>query len=143
MVRPATAARREPRPDERERGDIVVGWLVRVVATLAVVGVLLFDAISVGTATMSVTDQASEAARVASTDWLAHHDQQSAFDAAWTAATQANATNTVDTHTFRVEKNGTVHLTMHRTAPTLVLRLLGPLSHWADVTGQGVGRSTS
>jgi hypothetical protein len=143
MARPVTAARPVPTSDARDRGDIVVGWLVRVVASVAVVGVILFDAISIGTAEMSVTDQASTAARAASTDWLSHHDQQSAFDAAWESATQANALNTVDTHTFRVEQNGTVHLTVERTAPTLVLRLLGPLSHWADVTGEGVGRSTT
>lgn len=126
-----------------DRGDVVVGWLVRVVASVAVVGVLLFDAISVGAAKMSVTDQASEAARAASDNWLSRHDQQAAFDAAWQAATDSNAANTVDTRSFRVEKNGTVHLTVERTAPTLVLRLVGPLQHWADVSGEGVGRSAT
>jgi hypothetical protein len=145
MVRSVTAApsRRTP-ADTRgrgDRGDIVVGWLVRVMVSVAVVGVLLFDVISVGAAKMSVTDQASTAARAASDNWLNHHDQQAAFDAAWQAATQANPANTVDTHGFRVEQNGTVHLTVDRTAPTLVLHLVGPLRHWADVTGESVGRS--
>jgi hypothetical protein len=126
-----------------DRGDIVVGWLVRVVVSVAVVGLVLFDAVSVGAAKMSVTDQAAEAARAASDSWLAHHDQQAAFDAAWQEATEADAANTVDTHSFRVEQNGTVHLTVKRTAPTLVLRLIGPLEHWADVSGDGVGRATT
>ena len=126
-----------------DRGDIVVGWLVRVVASVAVVGVLLFDAVSIGAAKMSVTDEASQAARAASDSWLSRHDQQAAFDAAWAEAVDSNPTNTVDTKNFRVEQNGTVHLTVERTAPTLVLRLVGPLRHWADVSGEGVGRTSA
>jgi hypothetical protein len=143
MARPLEATGPRRRPGARDRGDIVVGWLVRVVASVAVVGVLLFDVVSVAAAKMSVTDQASTAARAASDDWLVHHDQQSAFDAAWTSATEANPTNSVDTQTFRVAPNGTVRLTVHRIAPTLVLRLVGPLEHWADVAGEGVGRSST
>ncbi len=140
MVRSGPAVPGLPRR-ARDRGDIVVGWLVRVVVGVAVVGVILFDAISVGAAKMSVTDQAVEAARAASDNWLNHHDQQAAFDAAWRAATAANAANRVDTTTFRVEPNGTVHLTLERTAPTLVLHLVGPLDYWADVSSEGVGRA--
>ena len=138
MARLLCAARSSDVPD---RGDIVVGWLVRVVVSVAVAGVLMFDLVSVGAAKMSVTDQASMAARAASDDWLIHHNQQSAFDTAWANATEANPTNTVDTRTFKVAQNGTVRLTVHRTAPTLVLRLVGPLNHWADVAGEGVGRT--
>jgi hypothetical protein len=141
MARPFTATRASTRPSVPDEGDIVVGWLVRVVASVAIAGVLLFDLVSVAAAKMSVTDQASMAARTASDDWAVHHDQQSAFDAAWTSATEANPTNTVDTRSFRVAQGGTVRLTVRRTAPTLVLRLVGPLSHWADVAGEGVGRT--
>jgi hypothetical protein len=144
MARPLSAARPPARPsDVPDRGDIVVGWLVRVVASVAVVGVLLFDVVSVAAAKMSVTDQASVAARAASDDWVIHHDQQSAFDAAWASATEANPTNTIDTRNFRIAQGGTVRLTVHRTAPTLVLRLVGPLHHWADVAGEGVGRTST
>jgi len=68
MARPLTAlhARRRPSDVRCDVGDIVVGWLVRVVASVAVVGVLLFDAVSIAAAKMSVTDQASMAARAAS-----------------------------------------------------------------------------
>jgi hypothetical protein len=143
MARPLTAVRtRTCRPDVRgDVGDIVVGWLVRVVASVAVVGVLLFQAVSIAAATLPDTAPASRAARGASDDWVSHHSQQSAFDAAWAAATEANPTNTVDPKSFQVAQNGTVHLTVHRTAPTLVLRLVGPAHHWADVVGEGVGRT--
>jgi hypothetical protein len=148
MARPLTAVHTRTRHSDgpsdvpgNDVGDIVVGWLVRVVASVAVVGVLLFDAVSIAAAKMSVTDQASMAARAASDDWAIHHSQQSAFDAAWAAATEANPTNTVDTRSFQVAQNGTVRLTVHRTAPTLVLRLVGPAHHWADVVGEGVGRT--
>jgi hypothetical protein len=144
MGRAAAVVLGRVRPALRlERGDVVVGWLVRLVAGVAVAGLVLFDAISVGVAAMSVTDQASTAARAASDSWLTRHDQQQAFDAAWQSAVDANAGNTVDTHSFRVQRNGTVELSVHRTAPTLVLRLLGPLSHWAVVTGDAVARSSS
>lgn len=144
MARPLTAVRTRRRPSDvrgDDVGDIVVGWLVRVVVSVAVVGVLLFDAVSIAAAKMSVTDQASMAARAASDDWVVHHSQQMAFDAAWDAAKEANPTNTVDTQSFTVAQNGTVRLTVHRTAPTLVLRLVGPAHHWADVVGEGVGRT--
>lgn len=140
MAGPVTLVRRRTSTRERDRGDVVVGWLVRVVASVAVVGVLLFDVVSVGAAKMSVIDQAGTAARAASDDWLTHHNQQAAFDAAWTSAIESNATNSVDTKSFRVDQTGTVRLDVHRTAPTLLLHLVPPLRHWADVTGSGVGR---
>jgi len=41
-----------------ERGDIVLGWLVRLCVVILVAGLVLFDAISVGLAHMSVGDDA-------------------------------------------------------------------------------------
>jgi hypothetical protein len=45
-----------------ERGDIVLGWLVRLCVVILVAGLVLFDAISVGLAHMSVGDDAQAAA---------------------------------------------------------------------------------
>jgi hypothetical protein len=138
---PVHRARRAVGPQHGDRGDIVVGWLVRIILTCAIAGVVLFDLISIGVAKMSVTDNAETAARAASSAWSAKHDNQSAFDAAWTAATQANEGNTVDTHTFRVDADGTAHVTVHRTASTILVRLIGPIRDWADVQGDGSGRA--
>ena len=48
-----------------DRGDIIGSWLIRVTLGLAVAGVVLFDAISIGSAKISLQDTAQGAAREA------------------------------------------------------------------------------
>ena len=74
-----------------DTGDIVVGWLVRLVASLAVVGVLLFDGISLGVAPLEVMDQAADASRVASGEVASGRSAQDAYDAAWRRSSAGRA----------------------------------------------------
>lgn len=125
-----------------DRGDIVVGWLVRVIALLAVVGVMSFDALSVLSARLSVEDQAAAAARAAADTWSTTHVAQTAFDSAWRSAAEANPTNDVDVASFRIDPSGAAHVTVSREAPTFVMRMIPQLRELAVVRSVVVRAST-
>ena len=126
-----------------ERGDIVVGWLTKISLVLAVAGVFLFDAISIGTTSVSLSDQGSYAAREASEKWQETDSLQAAYDAAVATATQQNPDNVVNPKTFRIDPDNTVHLTVSRTATTIVLYRWGRTAEWAELEREAVGRSVS
>ena len=127
----------------RDRGDIVLGWLTKITVVLAVAGIVLFDAISVGSTEATVADQASSAALDASAVWDQTKDLQKTYDAAVASATEADPTNVVATKTFRVDPDGTVHLTVSRTASTLLLFRWSRTATWAVVSRSGEGRSVA
>lgn len=126
-----------------DRGDIVLGWLVRLVAVLALLGVCAFDSLSIGASRLSIADQASDAARAAAERWEGTHDAQSAFDSAWNSATEANPTNEIPVTSFSIDSTGQARLTVGREAPTFLIRLVPPLRHWALVQADGVSRGPS
>ena len=130
-------------PDGRspEAGDIVLGWLTRVAVVLAIAGVALFDAISVGSTKASVADDGTYAAREASSTWDQTKDIQATYETAVRVAEEENADNKVPTKGFTVDQDGTVHLVVSRTAPTLVLYRWGKTATWADVSAHAEGRS--
>jgi hypothetical protein len=118
----------------RDRGSVVIGWLVKLVAVLALVSISAFDAISVGAARVSGADDADTAALAAADTWRDTHNINSALDAA-RAATGSN--ETVLSNGFSVDPDGTVHLVMHKTATTLVMFRIGPLKKYTVVTLKG------
>ena len=126
-----------------ERGDIVLGWLTKLVVLFGLGGVVLFDAISVGVASVNVADQGSYAAREASETWQATGDLQKTFQRASEVATEGDPLNVVDPATFRVDEDNTVHLHISRTATTLVLYRIGPLEDLAKLESQASGRSVA
>ena len=123
-----------------DSGDIILGWMVRLVAVLAVVGVLSFDALSIGSGRVSIQDQASTAARAAADRWAVSHNAQSAFDSAWSSATADNSANEIDPKSFSIDPSGDVQLTVTREVPTFVVRLIAPLRAWAHVQAVGVAK---
>jgi hypothetical protein len=126
--------------DVGDRGSIVIGWLTKIAVALGLAGLVLFDAISIGTTTVSLTDEGDYAARAASENWVANKSVQKAYDAAVAAATEQNPANHVATKTFRIDADGTVHLTISREATTLVVYRIGPIKKWADIEREGSGR---
>jgi hypothetical protein len=126
-----------------ERGDIVTGWLVKLVVVFALAGVALFDAISVGVAYVNVADQANSTALEASDTWNATKNVQKTYIAAVEAAKKADPGNLVDPQTFRIDPDGTVHVRLTRTATTLVLYRAGATKGWAEITQDGDGRYVS
>lgn len=141
MVLKAAAAHADSCLVERvrgDRGDIVLGWLTRLVATLAVLGVLAFDAISLGSTRFSVEDDAQTAARAAVEVYRDSKDVQRAYDAALAELGDSGAT--VDAPTFAVAQDGSITLTVRTTAPTLVLEKVPPLRDWAETSATVTGR---
>jgi hypothetical protein len=120
-----------------DAGSIVLGWLVRVAVVLGVLGVLAFDGIALGTAHLSLADQATTAAQAASDRWIASHDVQAAYDAAVASAREANPDDTVRTDDFTVTPDGHVTLTLEREAHSLVLRSLPMTRAWVHVVESG------
>lgn len=123
-----------------DTGDVIIGWIVRLVAILAAVGVLTFDALSVGSSRLSIEDHAATAARAAADTFASTHNKQNAFDSAWASATEANGSNKVDPKSFQIDPKGQAHVTLTREAPTFVVRLVAPLRHWAEVRSVAVSR---
>ena len=52
-----------------DAGTIVVGWLVKVALVLMILGISTFDAIAVGSAHLTTSDDANTAASAAASDF--------------------------------------------------------------------------
>jgi hypothetical protein len=124
-----------------DSGGIVLGWLTRIAVFFGLAALVLFDAISIGTTAMNVDDQGSTAAFHASEVWQQTKNLQLAYNAAVESAANENPGNVVATRDFKVDPDGTVHLTMSRTATTLVVFRIGPIKNWAYVERQSQGHS--
>lgn len=119
----------------------MLGWLTRITVVLAVLGIGMFDAISVASTTASVSDEGSYAAREASAVWDQSHNLQQTYNAAAAAATEQDPLNEVSTKGFTVDPDGTVHLVISRTANTLLLYRWSRTAGWAHVSRTAQGRS--
>ncbi len=124
-----------------DQGGIVLGWLTRIVLFFAVAGLALFDAISIGTTAMTVADQGSFAALQASEDWQTSKSVQSAYNAAVAAAASENPADVIHTDDFKVDDDGTVHLTVSRNATTLIIFRIGPIKDWAHIERHATGKA--
>ena len=121
----------------------MLGWLTRIVVIISIAGLGLFDAISIGSTAMTVADQGSYAALQASEAWQTNKDVQTVYNAAVAAAAEENPANVIATKDFKVDEDGTVHLTVSRTATTLILYRIGPIQDWAHVERQAQGRGVN
>lgn len=119
---------------------MVTGWLIKVVVVLGCFAALAYDGLSIGAARMSSTDAADAAARSASEAWSTTKDTQKAYDAAVAELVEQNASGTIETTSFTVDPDGTVHLVLDRTARTVLVRRLSPISDWATIHETGTGR---
>lgn len=126
--------RRAPAPGRGDGGGIVLGWLTKLAVVMALVGVVLFDGLSIAASRLSIEDQGLKAARAASSQWQRSGDIQLAYDAAVVAAVEANTLNEVLPTTFVAGPDGTVDLDMHREAATLVVHRIGWVADWAFVS---------
>ncbi|MCW2680118.1 MAG: hypothetical protein JWM62_1519 [Frankiales bacterium] len=114
-----------------DRGDIVLGWLTKLVLTLGVLGVIGFDLVSLGAARFQAEDHAQAAVRAADESWESAKDLQTAYDAALAEVLEHG--DSIDPQTFTVGQDGSITLTLHRTAPTMLVKKIGPARNWAEV----------
>jgi hypothetical protein len=118
-----------------DRGDIVLGWLTRLTATLAVLGLIGFDGVSVVVGRLQAEDHANDAARAASGSWVETKDVQAAYDAALKALADDGASaDTVDPNAFAVAQDGSVSLRVRHVSTTLVADRIAPLRSLAVST---------
>lgn len=122
-----------------DEGSIVVGWMTKLVAVAAVVGVVGFDGISVGVAHLSTTDDANNAVQAASQSYERQHDLQQAYTAARGAI---NAHEEVLVKGFAIQPDGTTTLTIVNTVKTLLLERTSQTKGWAVVTVTATGKYT-
>lgn len=115
-----------------DRGDIILGWLTKLTASLAVVGVLGFDAVSLGAGRFQAEDHAQQAARAAVEAYSSSRDLQKAYDAA--VAEVLDDGDTIETGSFTVAPTGAVTLTLVREVPTVLVEKVGPLREYATVS---------
>ena len=115
-----------------ERGDIVLGWLTRLTVTLAVLGLVGFDALSLGVGRMKAEDRAITAGRAAVSTYGESKDVQKAYEAA--LGTLEDAADTIPPDAFTVATDGSVTLTVEHTASTMLIEKVEPIRDWATST---------
>jgi hypothetical protein len=119
----------------RDRGSIVIGWLTKLIVVLAVVGVMLFDALSVSAARVGAEDDANQAAEAAGFEWCTTHDVQQAYQAALDAL--PSDSESIPAKSFVIDTSGTVRLVVHRLTRTMIVQHIGPLKRFMVVTAHG------
>lgn len=122
-----------------DEGSIVVGWITKLVAVAAIVGVLGFDGISIGVAHLSTADNADDAVQAASQSYEGHHDIQAAFTA---AAGALNSHEELQVKGFSIQPDGTTTLTVVNTVKTFLLERTSQTKGWAVVTVSASGKYT-
>jgi hypothetical protein len=118
----------------RDRGDLVLAWLIKLSVTLAVIGLLLFDGVSIVVAKVGVQDDASLAAREAADAADRGADVQGAYDAAVEALADQASPSVVETSTFTIAPDGSATVTTTRTASTFFLKHIGLLDEWVKAS---------
>lgn len=136
---PAFAVRLPDKPTRGDVGDILLSWVTKLAVTFAVLGVLAFDGLAVIATRLQAADASTADAQAASDAWTQTHVLQKAYDAAVAASRPGD---TITPTSFRVDPGGAVHLTLHRTAHTLVLQRWSRTAGWASVTAEGDAGAT-
>ena len=127
--------------NSRDAGEIVLGWLTKVVITLAVLGFLAYDGISIVTANVSAADRANTLASEGADDVKNLRDVNKAY-ALISAEAQATG-DTIAPQDFRVDTTGHVTLVLHRTARSLWMTHVGPLRKYLRISATGEGAPPS
>ncbi len=109
-----------------DRGGIVVGWLLKLVVVLALIGILAYDLVSVAYTKVMTSDDARYIALGASEAIILQ--RADADEAIAVAADRAESRGVVlADDDIVVAKNGSVTVHVERTPHTLVTHYVGPL----------------
>jgi hypothetical protein len=124
-----------------DRGAARMITITRLVIVLAIVGVLGYDGFSIMSAHVNTENDAQTAAYAASQAYnsQSNHNLPAAYAAA--VASVRGKGETVLTTGFTANADGTIHLTVQRIAPTVVIKHFGSLHSWTVVTERGDANS--
>jgi hypothetical protein len=106
----------------RQDGGIITGWLIQLVAILAVISLVVHEVVAIGVATVSVDEAARDGARAASAAYRSERSLSSAREAA-EGTVSSEATEVVSL----TEVDGELVITLHKRARTLLVHRVGPL----------------
>ena len=109
-----------------ECGGIIGGWLLQMVVVLGVIGLLLFEVLSVVVATVSLDDVAREVARATRDEYRVERS----IDVA-TATAESIASSRDARITGVVLEDDELVIGLERDAPTLLVHRIGPLQELA------------
>ena len=113
-----------------ETGSIVFGWLGRLSLTIAVIGVICFEILSIVVTRVGLEDIGQTAGDQALTVYAAGHNPTSAFLAADQYASSQGASLVEKSFTISDEA---VSFDLKKTAPTLLLYRLDATADYAEV----------
>ncbi len=116
-----------------ERGGIITGWLLKLVLSLAIFGLVAFEAGAIVVAKVTIEDIAGDAVAAAAQEYRSSQNQ----DAAEKAASEVAESKGAVLEAFSVVENGkAVVVTLSKPAKTLFVHRIGVTDGWA------VARST-
>jgi hypothetical protein len=112
-----------------ERGDIVLGWLLKLVISLAIFGVVAFEAGAVIVAHVTADGTANDVVNEAAFVYARGSDAEAAEKAAAEEATRAGARLIA----FEVASDGgTVSVTVLKEAKTIFLHRISATKSWTE-----------
>ncbi len=101
-----------------ERGSVALGGLTKLLLLLGLVGVLVYDGVSIAYHRVSAADHGASAADVAGETWRQTQDAQAAYEAA--QATLSTTGEVIIPQSFSIDPStDTVRFTLTTTAKTL------------------------
>jgi hypothetical protein len=109
-----------------ECGGIVGGWLLQMVVILGLIGLVLFEVLSVVVATVSLDDVAREVARATRDEYRVNRSIDAATATAETIASSRDARVT-----DVVTDDDDLVIGLERDSPTLLVHRIGPLQDLA------------
>lgn len=111
-----------------ERGGIITGWLLKLVLSIAIFGLVAFEAGAIVVAKVTIEDIAGDAVAAAAQEYSSASDANAAEKAAREIAEAKGAV----LEAFSVVENGkAVVVTVSKPAKTLFLHRIGATSGWA------------
>jgi 2-phospho-L-lactate guanylyltransferase (CobY/MobA/RfbA family) len=120
-------------------GAVRLTTMVWLVVVLAVLGVGGYDTASIVSTRVNTENDAQTAAYAASASWHANSNLDEAYQAAVTSLAGKN--DTVLTHHFVVDADGTVHLLVRHRAHSILLGHISSLRHLDVALEQGDANS--
>ena len=130
------------RTSGRDRGAARLTTITWLVVVLGVIGVFVFDGVSVMSSRVSAQDDAQNAAFAASSEWHITPNVEDAYQAAVNYL-GGKKDERVLRHEFSVAPDGTVHLLIRRKIQTIVFGHIGAFRHLTVAIESGDANSIS